>query len=818
MSAMLRIADAAWTDCRQAVRRLLRSPWLSLMVIVALTPAIAASTTIFSLLKVTVLQQLHVPNPGALVSIEGSDTRTSNYSGIFLPTLRLLKETPGSFASMAAYLTSASRLETDSANISTGVEGVTPEYFAVLGVQPMSGRLIRDSDDPLAPIAVMSARLAVRVFGTTDVAGRLVTVDGRTVEIIGVTERGFTGVRMDGGDDLFLPAAFLRFMQTADAKAVPRVQQIIGRLAPSATVDTARAEVLARWPAIQAAVAAELPTAQRVFVENQRLTIESFARGFSGTRLTYGRALNLAMALALVMLAIGCVNLTALMLARSLARQHEFAVKRALGVSRLRLFQQSAIDGVLLSLAAALVAMPIAWWASGVLVSIVSVAKAVPIGNAAPDWPVMLAATGVSLLCGLAISVLPARRALSVDPDAVLRGRGASHRLRGTARLVLSVQVALSLILVVGAGLFTATLSNLYGNDLQERAGEVIWTRLARNPVERATMLEQPYFEDLAARLAAIPGADAAAYSTFYPAYLSYANTVPRDTVSVAGIETTALTDFVSPGFFELYSIKQLRGRDFTWHDNTAAPPVAIVNETLARKLAPSGEIIGQQVRVTAGPATTAVEIVGVVADANITHIRDGRTAGLYRPLMQDMRSAQFPLAHVRVRGDLGAAQRGYVDAVNERRHHAVLGLFTIDAWLDNALVEQRLTAGLSTFAAALAVTLCAVGLFGLLAYSVSSRSREIGVRVSIGAKQGEVIRMIVLEGLLAALPGVVIGIPLALAVAWALRARFYGVAVTDARVIIAAVVVLIATAAIASWLPARRASRIQPIEALRQE
>jgi predicted permease len=425
----------------------------------------------------------------------------------------------------------------------------------------------------------------------------------------------------------------------------------------------------------------------------------------------------------------------------------------------------------------------------------------------------------VSIVAGVVISLLPARRAISLDMDEVLRGRGTAHRVRGAARTIVIVQVALSMILVVGAGLFAATLSNLYANHLQPRDHQVIWTRLARSPLERGHRLEQPYFEDLSARLAAIPGADAAAFSVFYPGYLSFPDSIPRDKISVpGGADAAAVSDSVSPGFFDLYSIALLRGRDFTWFDRAASPAVAIVNETLARQLSPASDVVGRRVQVTSGQANTEVEIVGIVADANVTHIRDGRTAGLYRPLMQDMLRAENPLAHVRVRGDLAEAQRGYLDTVNERRQHTVLALFTFDDWLDNAVVEQRLLASMSGFAAVLAVSLSALGLSALLAYSVLSRTREIGVRISIGAGSDDVARMIMREGLLAVMPGLAIGIALALGVAWALRSQFFGVSAADPRVIAVAAFVVLVTAIFASWLPARRAARVQPIEALRQD
>ena len=817
MSALF---DAVRVDTRQALRRIRRAPWLSLVVIATLAVAIAANATIFALLKPTVLSRLPVPDPGALVSISATDGRTGNYSAIFVEALRALQTGQASFASLGAFSSSIVRLEYDGAAFDTGVEGVTAEYFDVIGVRAKQGRLFSSGDDPRTAVAVITARLAARLFGDASAIGQRIVADGRPLDIIGVTADGFTGVRMDGGDELFVLLPFLRAtLLGSDPPGMARAQQLVGRLAPGATLATVRAEVLGRWPSIQAAVLPTVPAAQQAAVTNQRITVDSFARGFSGVRDRYGPSLTMVMALAGALLAVGCLNLSGLMLARALTRQHEFAVRLAMGVSRARLIQQVLIDGLLLSLAALVVALPLSWWASLVLTSMVSVGKSVPLENTTPDVPVLLAAAAVSLAAGVLMGLLPARRAVARGMDDVLRGRGTSHRIRGSARGLLIVQVAASMILVIGAGLFVTTLARLYDNDLQDHSRPILFTRLSRNPLERSVVLGQPYFEALQARLAAIPEADAAAFSEMYPAFLGFFGGMPTDTVSFGGgPRASAVTDHVSPGFFGLYSIAQLRGRDFTWADNDTAPKVAIVNETLAKKLSPSGDVVGHRMQIASGPATSDVEIIGVVADANVGSIRERGVAGLYRPMMQDLRRGQAPMAHLRVVGDMASAQRAYVDAVNAQGQHLVRAIFTTDSWVDNALLEQRLIAGTASVAATLAVVLASVGLFGLVAYSVSSRVREIGVRMSIGASRGDVMRMIVREALLVVVPGIAIGIPLAMSASWAVRSQLYGVSAADPWTIAGAALVFLATTAVAAWLPALRASRIQPYEALRQD
>ena len=300
---MFSLLDALATDVRHALRRSARAPGVSAIVVVTLSLAIAANTTILSLLKPTVLRRLAVPNPEALVAISATDSRTGVYSAIHVQVLRALQDDQRSFATLGAYVSGVVRVEFGGYSTDLGVEGVTADYFAVLDVRAKAGRLLSAVDDPMAPVGVMSERLAARLFGDGNAVGQSIMVDGRQVEIVGVTA-GFAGVRMDGGDDLFLPLAYLRFIQGGDPKVVVRAQQIVGRLARGVTIDQARAEVLGRWPSIQAGVSAELPAALRPAIDSQRVAVDSFARGFSGLRDRYGRSFLLVMGLAVALLGV----------------------------------------------------------------------------------------------------------------------------------------------------------------------------------------------------------------------------------------------------------------------------------------------------------------------------------------------------------------------------------------------------------------------------------------------------------------------------------------------------------------------------------
>jgi putative ABC transport system permease protein len=500
-------------------------------------------------------------------------------------------------------------------------------------------------------------------------------------------------------------------------------------------------------------------------------------------------------------------------------------VRLALGAGRARLFQQSLVDGLLLALCGLAVALPLAWWSSQVLTAMLTFARPVPLRQPmTPDVRVLAIATVVAVITGLLVGTLPAWRAANVRVDAALRpGRAIARTLGRSGRLLLAAQVALSMVLVVGAGLFAGTLSRLQANVDHVRTRPIVWTRLTPNPGTRGTPLGRLYFQELVRQLSAIRGVDAAALSSLFPAALGAASGLSTESFApVTGPEpspvATGLTEFVTPGFFDMFGIARLRGRDFNWDDDGHAPTVAIVSESLARRLFPAGDVIGRRVRVSSGPARTDIEIVGVVADAPISGAREPHLAVLFRPMMQDLTRAQFPNTFVRVTGDLPAVRDAYVRVVDSQGRHFVRALFTLDEWIDFALLQERLIAGFSTSAAALAVLLACIGLYGLLAYAVASRVREIGVRMALGASRSVVVQMIVRDGLIVVVPGVLIGVPGALAAATLVRSQLYGLAPNDPATIIGAAAVFTVTGFVAALVPALRASKIDAMDALRQE
>jgi predicted permease len=419
------------------------------------------------------------------------------------------------------------------------------------------------------------------------------------------------------------------------------------------------------------------------------------------------------------------------------------------------------------------------------------------------------------------MGVVSAWRSVAVRVDDGLRpGRGVIGSLGRFGRGLLVAQVALSTMCIVSAGLFTATLAHLRANDTSLRSQRIVFTRAYRDPGDRQ-LLQPEYFQTLVADLGHMPGAEAAALSVYYPTYFRVIGPLPTERYTradgFAAPDVAVLPELVSPGFFDLFRLPRLQGRDISWDDGPAKPAVALISASLARALFPAGDAVGRHIRV-ARPEGRDVEVIGVVGDAPYGKLDDPRPFVVFRPILQDLARSQFPMAYVRASGDLATVREGYTRVVKALGHRSLRPFITSSEWIDNVLVRERFTAGLSTFAAAVTMLLACMGVYGLLAYSAAARVREIGVRLALGAARGTVVWMILRDGLAIGVAGVLIGGPCAWAAARLVRTQLYGIAPTDPPTLLIAAAISLATVLAASLLPALRASRVAPIEALREE
>ena len=818
-----RMWDGLRLDVRHSFRSLRRAPAFSLIVVVTLTLAVGATTAVASIFNALVLRTLAVKSPEQLVALSALEPRANLTGHFYVDTFNAYRSVQRSFAQMSMYSGGGlRRVETRAGVFDASTTAASPAFFDIVGARLSGGRFFTDSDEAVVVISEEFRRL---IFGNGPAIGETIKVDALPATVIGVAEDSF-GLEVDARADLFAPFTLMR--ATSDNPSRPaRSGDVVGRLAPGVSIAAARAEVEALWPSIQAAtLPAALPAPEREGLLRQRVELASLASGFSGLRARFGPTLGMLLAMMGMLLGVACANLAGLTLARSLTRRHQVAIRLALGGSPLRVFWQLLVDGILLSAVAFAAAIPLAWAILRVVRSTLMAGLLISKFPAVtPDAGVLAAAALLTLLIGLAMGVVSAWRSVAARParvaESLRSGRGTIGTFGRFGRGLLVAQVALSMTCLVGAGLFTATLAHLRGNDTSLQSQRIVFTRAYREPGDRE-LLPPDYYQTLVGELARMPGAEAAALSVYYPTYFGATGPIPTEHYTradgIAAPDVAALPECVSPGFFELFRLPRLQGRDITWDDGPGRPAVALLSASLARALFPAGDAVGQHIRVT-GSQGHDIEVIGVVADAPYGKLDDPRPFVVFRPILQEMARSQFPMAYVRASGDLATVRDGYTRVVTALGHRSLRRFFiTSSQWVDRALLQQRFTAGLAAFAAAITSLLAGMGVYGMLAYSVAARAREIGVRVALGAERGTVVWMIVRDGLTIAVPGVIIGVSCAWAAARVVRAQLYGIAPGDSRTLLIAAAISLSTVLAASLLPALRASRVAPLEALREE
>jgi predicted permease len=820
--------DAFLQDVRHAVRSFRGSPGFTLIVILTLALSVGANTALFSVLNALVFRTLPVPDPQRLVVIGVEDDKGQTQPLIYNSTFEALRERQRAFEALTLYsggglLPVLAR----GALVDAAVEGATPEYYTLLGVRPLLGRLLSADDGSLtseaAPVVLLGGRFWQRHFGSDpNVIGETLVVDGTPLTIVGVTPPDFHGLQVDGGADFLIPIGQLRTI-SGDVRLPPRGWNVIGRLRPGVSIEQAREEIGAIWPSLQAStLPAGLSATQLMQMRSLRARVDSMSGGFSPLRKQYANPLAVLVGLAAVLLAIGCANLGGLLLARAVTRGPQMAVRIALGATRRRLIQQVAVESLVLSSAGTAVALPLAWWGSRQIGAAIWTSALRPLGlSITPDARVLTVAAVVAVGTGLCVCVLPAWLTTGFQSGIDLRPvRTTTSSITRSGRALLVSQVALSMILLIGAGLFARSLSKLRGNEAFF-ARHITWARLWLKPGARTAQIDAAYLQDLVRRFSEMPGAESVGFSMVFPASFNVAgrpDTVGRADAPDTTSDVTAIAELVSPNFFQTVGIPRLRGRDFTWHDDARGKAVTIVSARLASRLFPEGDAVGKSLRISRDPSRRPIEIVGVVADAPIGNFRDPHAAVMFRPILQELDRARVPIVSVRSLGDVRATGDAMKAIATAAGPHYLRTTSTLERQVDASLLQERLMASFAAGFSALAVLLSSIGLYGFLAYAVARRTREIGVRMALGASRSAVLRMVAGEGVAVAAVGIAIGVPCALATGRLTRSLLYGLAPNDPATIVVVSAIFAAVAIGACVIPAYRASSIDPMRALRQD
>ena len=831
-------------DLNHAARALLQAKGWTTVVLVSLALGIGANAALFSSVNALLIRTVSVPEPGTLVALgwtgDNDMVRSQNEYGSRRPEagqdvwstfsypaflqLRAANKTLTDLTACAP-IGSVNVVNRGSAELATAF-GVAGNYFAVLGVRPWLGRTIHESDEaPSAPaVAVISHAYWTRRFGgDPDILGQAVTMNNNAVAIVGVLPPEFNGIQRptDTAPDVTVPLALdprLNLEPSRLTDATSWWAQIVGRLKPGVT----RAQVGGNLNGVfqqaardgMAAFEATLTDAERGLSENQRkgaavpsLLVKAAGRGLYDVNDNDTRSIAILAAVVVLVLLIVCANVANLLLSRASARRKEVAVRMAMGATRARLVRQLLTESLLLSSVGGGLGLLVAYWIRQVL----------PFGPPAPiDWHVLAFVAGVSVATGIVFGMVPALRAtrLHLSSDLKEHGRSVTGARSRLSRGLVVLQVSVSLVLIVGAGLFLGTLRNLRAVDVGFNAGNLLMFRvnpqLNRYGDDRTTRL----YLDLTEALGAVPGVRAVALAQ--PPLLSGSMSMTSLWVEGQTAASNVHVLTVSPEFFATMEIPLLAGRSFTNRDLQTSPKVLVINESAARQLFPDGDPIGRRVGSSVEKSGD-VEIIGVTRDAKYRTPRDPAPPTIYRPYLQGAPRGMSVL--VRTAGDPMARLDAVREAVKAIDPNLPMASVSTQAdQIENRLTQERMFATAYALLGGLALVLASIGLFGLMSYSVARRTNEIGVRMALGAARSDVAQLVMTESLRLVAVGIAIGIAIVLVAGRLVAAILFGLAPTDAATLAAAIGVMAVVAVAASYLPARRASRVDPMVALRCE
>jgi predicted permease len=828
-------------DVRYGLRMLARNPGFTAVAVMTLALGIGANTAIFSLLNAVMLRELPVQSPKQLVLFgkgraggsNGEFASTELYSYPFYREMRQKNQVFSDVSAMLSLLfTKMHGAVGGSAELEPmDVQLVSGNYFSFLGVKPVLGRSFTEAEDEPAgghPVAMVSYSWWDRRFERDPATvGKAVALGSTVYTIIGITPPGFFGAAVGESPDLWIPLSMEKQVSPGWNGLDNNTFQslfILGRLKTGVSVGQAQANanLLARqiW---QEHAGATLTKRQQGDLQHTQIELTSAARGLP--RIRYGASLPLQILMAVVglVLLIACANIANLLLARATTREREIAMRMSLGAGRARLIRQMLTESLLLALSGGALGVAFACWTNnGLLAMVPHGPDPLPL-DVAPDARVLVFTFIVSLATALLCGIAPALRATRIALGPLLKeGRGAISVASRTplAKALIVSEVALSLMLLIGAGLFLRTLVNLSNVDTGFNKENVLLFGIDPPSVGyKEDLRVVSLYQQIEQRVSALPGVRAASISFFTFDQGEWTNWV-----SVTGRTPTPEDDMaashnvVGPGYFATMEIPLLLGRVFGPQDTANSPKVAVINETFARRYLPGGSPIGRHFGLGRDPThSNDLEVVGVVKDAKYQDLRERPFPAAYYPYTQLVQYLND--FEVRYSGKPQAIIPEVRQAIGQVDHSLpVVYQGTMVEQVNRSMAGQTLIAWLSTFFGLLAAFLACIGIYGLMSYAVTRRTNEIGIRMALGAERSGVLWMVMRESLMLVAVGVVIGIPAALAAARLISSVLYGLKATDPITITAAALAMIAVAALAGYLPARRAAKVDPMVALRYE
>ncbi|MGC4052118.1 MAG: ABC transporter permease [Paludibaculum sp.] len=825
--------DALFQDLRYAVRIMRHSPVLTSVIVLSLGLGIGANSAFFTLTNALLLKQLPVHDPSSLVSLELGRPGEASWNDSFTNPIweefdRHQDIASGAFAYAAQSFNAGTQGET---RMITGALA-SGRIFETLGVEPVAGRLFTAGDDQRGggsdgPVVVLGYEYWQRGYGSDPtIVGRSIPLDGKPYKVIGVVPESFYGIYVGQRFDIIVPLGTETY-RTSNPKLLDArsnwMVSIMARLKPEWTLGRANERLKALAPGIfEATVPPNRPPKMvREFVAS-RLRATAAARGLSAVPDSVRSAMFLLNGFVALVLLIACANVANLLLARATARAREHSVRLALGASRGRLLRQLLTESLLLALAGAMLGLVIAQPAAQVLVSLSGRSTARLSLDLTPDSKVLLFTTLIGISCGLLFGMAPAWRAARNALLPRIAGSAGDGRGRLRSGLV-SLQVALSVVVLVGCGLFLSSWRNLSRASLGFDPNHVVLAKVDLGTLTMDQDQRVEAVEDVRRQLRSAAGIEEASASILTPMGSGmWDSLVIGDDGKGGRREHQIYYNAVSPGFFRALGTPLLAGRDFNSDDRKSSTQVAVVNEAFVRHVFGGGNPIGRYFEEGIAPGrngfvTQKVQVVGIARDATYRDLRQVPPPAMYRPLSQT-RALPYVTYAIRGAGELDQLLPAVRAAFASTGNRFSYTLQTYPMRMRDALVTERLLAALSTLFGVLALALAGMGLYGVLAYSVTRRSGEIGIRMALGASGSQIRVWVLRQSGFTVASGFAAGLLLAAWLAPVARKLLYGIRTSDWRVYASSLMVLLVIAFAASYLPARRAARLNPVQSLRHE
>jgi len=830
-------------DIRYALRQLRKSPAFTVVSVLTLALGIGANTAIFTVVNALLLKMLPVSNPQELVSVgnptdpNGRSNGTPRTDIFSYPLYKELRDRNVVFTGLSA-AASDHHIQVDSAQGQAPDEKMTGRmvsgnYFTVLGLEPAAGRLLSDSDDTAEnanPVVVLGYEYWQRKFATSpSIIGRDIRLNGYPFTVIGVAPAGFDGDVVGERMAFFVPLSMQpEIVRGRNWRNAPNRSwlTLIGRLKPGVVAAQAEANLNIIFKQIQQGdYGASLFSADdRNAIRDMHINVAPGGAGVSELRTDYKTPLLLLMGMVGLVLLIACVNVANLLLARASVRSREIAVRLAIGANPKRVLQQLLTESVLLAFISGVAGSLLAILGVRILVRIVESDAILPV---APDLRVLSFTFLVSLLTGILFGLVPALRTLRVrivptlkDTTRTIADSGSRF---GWGKGLIAGQVALSLLVLFVAGLLVHSLQKLMTQDFGYKRGHLVIARFDPRAGGYGSEKMKPLAEQLAARLVSTPGVRAVTYSTNG----LFAHTESGDAIIVPGFENQSVNDrnaredYVGPDYFGVVGIPILTGRGIEAHDTNTSTRVAVVNEAMVKHFFAGQSPIGRQFKIDdPNWVNKPITIIGVSRNAKDhgSGLREAVPPRFYLAFQQMTDPIQIVL-EAQVAGDPSAAVANVMTQIKSADPNLPISFAkTLEGLVDDSAGSEIALAKLSTFFAGLALLLACIGLYGVMSYTVAGRTREIGMRMALGAQRGHVMKLVLREGMMLIAIGLAAGIPLALASSRALHSLLFGLNAGDPISLAAVVVLLAAVGVIAGLIPARRAANVDPMVALRYE